>query len=313
VKRAVAISILLVAAGCEPEVPPQDPTNSADPVYRVDLSKCPRTAEWPNLTLANGQLADVTILQLGSTKLYVPMEWLRERGWKSRPRPPSQGVVADTGGKASFDPPLDSRFSAGQFLPIPANCPGIVHVLGQARAQDTQPGPDFNLTLHFERSATGSPENVYSEQLPKLYHHNSISIEFSHDRKADSFDLVKAWTLPEPPQQNRRLEGQDLRYGVNAAGWIETGTNRGGSFSLVNRQGDRLNPSFAARNTLGVVSFPFWATEDIVLTYRLIELQTPPEQWTRYREPLRQLLGWLATPPARRENDRRFSLAPAER
>ncbi len=65
---------------------------------------------------------------------------------------------------------------------------------------------------------------------------------------------------------------------------------------------------FIGVNSLGVIRFPFWATETLMLSYHVPERHVPPEHWASFRQPLRDLLAWLATPPRDRDNDRRFSL-----
>lgn len=85
---------------------------------------CPDLPEGKDLVLADGSIADVRIVQFGSTNLYMPTSWVRPYFFSKDPR---TGTVLSGG--ISFIPELHQ-----------VECPGVVHALSL-----NQSGPAMTL------------------------------------------------------------------------------------------------------------------------------------------------------------------------
>jgi hypothetical protein len=74
---------------------------------------CPDLPERKNLILADGSIADVRIVQFGSTNLYMPTSWVRPYFYS---KDPATGIVISS--SLAFVPELHE-----------VECPGVVHAL----------------------------------------------------------------------------------------------------------------------------------------------------------------------------------------
>lgn len=107
------IASLLALAGCN-DPKPEDTRHLENPPLKPP--NCPNLPELKNVTLKDGSIADVRIVQFGSTKMYFPVD-LIEANFIDGKRDP-QGQLSSMYDLKKFAPDLYS-----------GECPGVVHKL----------------------------------------------------------------------------------------------------------------------------------------------------------------------------------------
>lgn len=244
---------------------------------------CPRN-EISDLTMPDGRTANVRILKVGDTLLYVPLEWLRASSQLVR----GEQLVSDRerkSGEASKSARTAFRPEIHEF-----ECPGIVHTASNDISGYNE------IRLFFRKVSSGefsSPLISQASLVDAVYITNGGSGAGANSQlmanDEDWSSILNAQASPRNGQGWHR---------VDANTFIDNSDNK-----------DDLNPWFIARTRhVGGASASQWVLPDVMLRYNAPIEEADLSRWRSLRPSIRRLGEWLATPPAHRENQKTFLL-----
>ena len=118
---ALSLAGLLASlSGCEKAPVREDTRHLENPPPKPP--NCPDLPELKNITLNDGAVADVRIVQFRDTKLYFPTQWLRETKFVDKGEGNDSGFIKK-GYLGQFTPDIHSE-----------ECPGVVHQIADETA-----------------------------------------------------------------------------------------------------------------------------------------------------------------------------------
>jgi hypothetical protein len=260
-------------------------------------ANCP-AADLAPLTRPDGRLAEVTIIALEGERLYVPTEWLRRGAHPIDPRgPPRETVVAGTGGMGGLSPGLDPHFPGDDRQPF---CLGTVHRAGSSQSRRQQRrDPDFLLGLRFRQTTTDSPDGRVIDYRETLHAHQVLQFVWSAAGEPDRW-----WAGP-PLPGGPGVHAGDGWLGVQLGAGLATAATREIRIDR-SLDSDAFNSVFMGVQVHGGWRFSFRVSPHVVAIYTLSH-RVDIVRWRAYRAQVREIHAWLKTPPAGRDEDRRFS------
>ena len=257
-------------------VPPEQLTGAWQAAH------CPPDAQanLPDIALSGGRVADVEILEILGTRIYLPRPWTA--GSRHAYGPSPDGHSARTGGSGSFEPWLgpgaDDPCRGRLFLSIPGE-----------RGDD----PRFTLGLVFRHSSTGSVSGAIEAQKGEYpFAHQIVELNFFGPENA-SPETAPLLRIPAAAAG----EGQDL-----ADGWQVVRRDDKRPINRLAFDARALAKGEPAARAVEVLEgwalvFPL---DEKVWAKVVVDRDVPPARWRTYGQKAEQLYRWFQTKPAER-------------
>ncbi len=194
------IASLLALAGCNGHKP-EDTRHLENPPPKPP--NCPDLPELKNVTLKDGSIADVRIVQFRETKLYVPADLMRSNFIENQLRNKG-GFIAESG-LQQFNPDV-----------YEVECPGIVHMV-RLDIQYASKGFGLGNGIKGEYS-----DNISSKSPIKnigLFYWKETYAEESHSVPGGEFEFASVKIFPEV-MANYNVSKYGVRQEIGSPEWV---------------------------------------------------------------------------------------------